>query len=168
MKQSLIKSLNNLKVVEFKKVRLRDGKESDYYINIKKAYGYPEIKARLGDKIYSLMDKSATCVAGSGYGGIPIASYLSTKYNIKLALVRNSSKNHGLKDLIDGYIPNESDKIAIVDDVFSTGSSLRDTISNLKPTKAKVICCYVVVKRGEGVLPVELKYLLTSEELIKR
>lgn len=167
MKQSLIDKLNSLKVVEFKDVKLRNGQNSNYYINIKKAYGYPEIKSELGDAIYSIIDHPITCIAGAGHGGIPLADYISSKYNLKLSLVRDNIKDHGLKNLIEGYVLDEKDKIAIIDDVFSTGSSLRNTIENLKSTKAKIVGCYVVVKRGEGILSVELKYLLTGEELLK-
>ncbi|MEK6757533.1 MAG: phosphoribosyltransferase family protein [Nanoarchaeota archaeon] len=155
-------------VVEFKEVDLRNGGKSNYYINIKKAYGYPEIKAELGDWIYSIIPKPITCIACSGHGGIPLADYISSKYGIKLSMVRDKSKEHGLENLIDGYVPNEKDIVGIVDDVFSTGSSLRETIKNIGSTKAKIVGCYVVVKRGKGILPVELKYLLTHKNLIKK
>ena len=69
---------------------------------------------------------------------------------MNLTLVRDEPKKHGKGGWIDGYVPNEQDKVVLVDDVFTTGGSLRKLIKILEPTKAEIIGVYVVVKRGEG------------------
>lgn len=164
--QELISKLKQLPVIEQGIVELKNAGTSDYYINIKKAYGDPELMFLLCKHLWEKIPKEVTCIAGSGHGGIPLATRMSGLYSRKLALVRDGTKEHGLSDLVDGHIPTSKDKIAIVDDVFSTGGSLRKIIEILTPTGAEILGCYVIVKRGEGQLSVPWQYLLTAEELL--
>ncbi len=165
MIQELIQKLKQLPVIERGAVELKNAGASDYYVNIKKAYGNPELMFLLCKNLWEKIPREVTCFAGSGHGGIPLATRMSGLYSRNLVLVRDGPKEHGLNDLIDGYVPTNKDKVAIVDDVFSTGGSLREMIEILAPTGADIISCYVIVKRGEGQLSVPWQYLMTAEEL---
>jgi orotate phosphoribosyltransferase len=81
------------------------------------------------------------------------------------SFIRDSEKNHGLGGMIDGYIPEANDVAAVVDDVFTTGSSLRETIEIILSTQAEKSSCHVVVKRGEGELQVPLFYIFDVNDL---
>jgi len=137
----------------------------DFYIDIKKAYGDPDILQRICDELYESME-SATCIAACGYGGISPASVLSVRYNLPVVLVREREKFHGTAQKIDGYIPNEDDIVALIDDVCTTGRTLRHMINIIEHTGATIASCHVVVKRGEGDLPVPLFHVLTEEEIL--
>ena len=164
--QNLIQILKQLPVVEKGTVQLKNAGSSEYYINIKKAYGDPELMFSLCQHLREKIPTETTCFAGSGHGGIPLATRMSGLYTKNLVLVRDGAKEHGKSELIDAYVPNSKDKIAIVDDVFSTGGSLQKIIETLRPTGAEMVGCYVVVKRGEGQLPVPWEYLLKVEDLL--
>lgn len=166
MIQELISRLKQVPVVERGTVELKNAGTSNYYINIKKAYGNPDLMFLLCKNLWKKIPNEVTCIAGSGHGGIPLATRISGLYTRKLALVRDGAKDHGLNNLVDGYVPTDKDKIAIVDDVFSTGGSLRKTIETLTPTGAEILGCYVIVKRGEGQLSVPWSYLMAAEELL--
>ncbi|MBU1199593.1 MAG: hypothetical protein KKF46_01590 [Nanoarchaeota archaeon] len=165
MKDDLIKILKENNVVDKSKYILKSGKVVDFYVDIKKAYGNPKAVNLICDALWPKLDKNVTCIATSGLGGITPASVLSTRYNLNLTMVRDKPKKWGRNTWIEGYVPNKTDKIAIIDDVFTTGGSLRKIIEVLKPTGADILGCYVVVKRGEGELPVAFKYLMTADEL---
>ena len=165
-KKQLAKKLVDCGIIHEGKVTLRSGKKTDLYIDLKKTYGYPELLAVLVSEMSKLVSKEATCVAAIGHGGIPLAVLLSQKLNLKLALVRYKPRKHGTKKTIDGYIPSRKDRVVIVDDVFTTGSSIRDVIKYLKPTKCKIISAVVAVKRGEGEVRLSLAYLFALKELI--
>ncbi|MBS3090742.1 orotate phosphoribosyltransferase [Candidatus Pacearchaeota archaeon] len=164
----LIEKLNQLDVLERQKVILKSKKISDFYIDIKKAYGFPEILNEITDRLYALIPKEANCIAASDYGGLPLATAISSKYGLNLTLIRNKKKNHGLNKLIDGYIPNPKDKIAIVDDVMTTGTSLKKIIKIIKPTKAKILGCYVVVNRGKADLKYPLHWLFEAKDFFEK
>ena len=167
--QLLIKKLKELDVVIKEPVQLRSGEISNFYVDIKKAYGDPQafyllVKA-MSDVLKSDFNTS-TCVAACGYGGIPLATAVAFKNNLKLSLVRDKVKNHGTKEMIDGYIPDAKDKVVVIDDVLTTGSSITQVIEVLKPTGAKILQAYVVVKRGDAQLEIPTKYLLTVGDLL--
>ena len=164
-KKELAKKLLDCGIIHEGKVTFRSGKKADFYIDLKKIYGYPELLAVLVSEMSNLVSKEATCIATIGQGGIPLAVLLSQKLNLKLALVRDKPRKHGTKKTIDGYIPSRKDRVVIVDDVFTTGSSIKDIIKHLGPTKCKIVSAAVVVKRGEGRVGLPLVHLLTLKDL---
>src|SRR3989344_7827877 len=115
MMQDLISRLKQLSVVERGTVELKNAGTSGYYINIKKAYGDPELMFLLCKDLWEKIPKEVTCIASSGHGGIPLATRMSGLYARKLALVRDGPKKHGMIELIDGHMPSSKDKVAIVD-----------------------------------------------------
>ena len=149
-KKQLVRKLLDCGIIHKGKVVLRSGKKADFYIDLKKAYGQPELLAALVAEMSKLISKKATCIATIGQGGIPLATLVSQKLNLKLVLVRDKPRRHGTKKTVDGYIPSQKDKVVIVDDVFTTGSSVRDIIKRLKLTKCKIISAVVAVRRGES------------------
>ena len=166
MIEHIILKLKQLEVIQQEPVHLKHAGLANYYIDIKKAYGDPEVLCLLSDCLWHNMDKNTTCVAAAGYGGLPLATNIATQHKLYLTLVRNEPKEHGRNILIDGHVPNHEDKVAIVDDVFTTGESLRQIVEAIRPTEAEILGCYVVVKRGEGSIDVPLYAILTNNDLL--
>lgn len=165
MLQDLIARLKQAKIVHHGPVELKNAGTSAHYIDIKEAYGDPQLFFLIGEYLREKIPSQTTCIAASGYGGIPLAASLSGLYR-HLTLVREQQKEYGMGGWIDGYTPTSRDKIAIVDDVCTTGSSLRKMIEALRPTGAEILGCYVVVKRREVNLSVPIVHLMTAEELL--
>lgn len=165
-KENLISRLKKVGVVHRQQIKLKHAGNTSYYIDIKKAYGYPEIMDLLCKMVKEQIGKRMSCVAACGHGGIPLAVALSAKYNLKLILVREKPKNHGRNVQIDGYMPNEKDRVWIVDDVFTTGKSINQVINIIKSTEAKVAGCSVIVRRNSQKLTIPCKHLITAEDLI--
>ena len=166
MVRELVRELRKLGVIEREPVNLKHAGKADYYIDLKKAYGLPHVRGLISYYLWQQMNPETTCVAAAGYGGIPLATDLSMKHNLKLTLVRDIPKRHGRSVWIDGHIPSVDDKVAIVDDVFTTGESLRQIVEAIRPTEAEILGCYVVVKRGEGSIDVPLYAILTNNDLL--
>lgn len=167
-KQELIQRLIEIKIVNAGQVRLKNAGQSTIYVDIKKAYGYPDILKKITYLMHEKIDRTTTVVAAQGFGAIPLATALSKDYGYKLTLVREKQKDHGMQNLLEGYIPNKEDKVFIVDDVYSTGDSIRDVIEALKPTLAEITGCGVVVDRGQIGKRISPYHLLTLEELLKQ
>lgn len=147
---SLADELRKLKIVKKGKFKLTSGKTSDFYVDIKKVLGYPRVSGLICDELCKLVDNRATCIASIGYGGLPLAAGVSLKLGLPLVVVREKSRRHGLKNLIDGYVPGKKDKVVMVDDVFTTGTSMLKISKALSNTKSKIIAGYVVVNRGDA------------------
>lgn len=153
-------------VIYKESVKLRSGKVSNFYCDIKKAYGYPDILSAIADEVGCKLPKKTTCIVASGYGGLPLASVIAAKFSKRLTLVRNKVKNHGKKEYIDGYVPDQKDNVVIIDDVITTGSSIMSTINVLENTGAKIVNALVVVKRGDATLSIPYSYIFTIEEIL--
>ena len=166
-KKEIIRCFHEIGVIYKEPVTLRSGVSSEFYCDIKKAFGYPDLLNALADEVGKKLHKSVTCVAGSGYGGLPIAALVASRFGKKFIAVRDTDKKHGKGGLIDGYIPNEKDIIVIVDDVLTTGSSIRTTLATLAMTKGKIKNAIILVKRGEAELTIPYSYIFTIDEILE-
>ncbi len=165
-KADLIARLREIEVVYKEKVILRGGESSDFYCDIKKAFGYPDILNALVDELQKKLPSDVTCIAASGYGGLPLASVLASRSNRKFTAVRSSEKDHGKKGMIDGYIPQKDDRVVIIDDVLTSGSSIKETLSVLQTTPANIDSAIVIIKRGDPELSIPYSYIFTVEEIL--
>ncbi len=170
-RKDLIEKLRKIDIVEKNPVLLKHAGDNNVYFDVKKAYGDPEALEMIADEMAGGILSDTTVVAGSGYGGLPLASVIAVKRKLKLALVREEPKKWGLNKYIDGYVPSKDDRVAVVDDVRTTGRSLREVIERIEKTGAYVNGCYVVVDRKEweyiGLsMPISVCYLFKSEDLL--
>lgn len=149
MNKPLVKLLKDKNILKYGNFTLRSGDTSAYYCDIKEAFGYPELLNKITNELLKLVPKNTTCIAGSGYGGITLASLVAYKMKLPLVLVRDRIKDHGTKKSIDGYIPNKNDIICIIDDVFTTGGSINDTKEKLLSLKVKFTKPIVVLNRSK-------------------
>ncbi|OGZ14520.1 MAG: hypothetical protein A3H76_03430 [Candidatus Lloydbacteria bacterium RIFCSPLOWO2_02_FULL_54_12] len=166
LKKDLIRRLREIGVIVNEPVLLRSGVTVDFYCDMKKAFGYPDVLDALVEEAGKSIGGDITCIIGSGYGGVPLAAILSLRYKRNFALLRERLKEHGRQSLFDGYVPTKTDCVLIVDDVLTTGSSVKETISALKTTSATIAGAVVLVKRGEVELPVPFTYILHIDELL--
>ncbi|MEK6925745.1 MAG: orotate phosphoribosyltransferase [Nanoarchaeota archaeon] len=170
IREELIRELKKAEIVSYGDFTLKSGKKSNFYVDLKKVFGNPRILSLICENLYNsltLLDERPNVIAASGYGGIPIATLLSVKTGLHLTLVREKTKDHGENLVIEGYIPKKEDKIIIIDDVFSAGTSINNTIDGLKGTQAKILGAIVVLNREEAKANFPLKCLISLNELVE-
>lgn len=165
-KEILLARLKEIGIISNDPVTLRSGEASAFYCDIKKACGYPDVLDLLADVIGEKIGEDTTCVAGTGYGGLPLAALVASRFQKKFIAVREKPKSHGKGGLIDGYIPAAGDKVVIIDDVLTTGSSIKTTIAGLSSVGAVVVGAIVVVERKKAVLPIPYQYVFSINDLI--
>lgn len=148
MKNILIKLLKQKNIIKHGDFVFRSGINSKSYCDIKEAFGHPIILENIISEMVKLIPKNSTCITGSGYGGITLASLIAYKKRLPLVLARETVKDHGTKKAIEGYVPNKKDVVCVVDDVFTTGSSIRDTKERLSKLGVKFAKPVVVLNRS--------------------
>ncbi len=169
MSQELLNTLKELDIVYKKPLELKHGGKSSYYIDVKKAYGYPEILNAMADELFGLMrntNRKINCVASAEYGGLPLGTTISTRYDLKHILVRKEPKKYGRGGYFDGHFPEEGDVVAIVDDVITTGKTLNQLADRIRFTSADFVGCYAVFIRGKVNIGIPVYYLFEAENLI--
>ena len=138
------------------KFKLSSGKESNYYIDARLTTLHPEGVYLVG-KIFLdeiLKDPEIQAVGGPTMGADPIVgSILSLSYQnghpIRGFLVRKEEKQHGTGKLVEGNLVSD-DKVAIVEDIATTGGSILKAIDAVEDAGATVEKVLVIVDREEG------------------
>lgn len=163
-----MKLLQEKDIVRSEPVTLASGQRSDFYIDVKKAYGYPELLRLASEGVWMLMSDRTTCVAAIGFGGAPLATAISLSHNLRLTMIRDEPKKHGKRNLLDGHVPDRNDKVSIVDDVLTTGLNLKKAVEALLPTGAEILGCSVVVRRSDGSASGigQVTHLITADEIM--
>lgn len=175
MKERLLKILKEKSLV-FEKVRLSSGKESNYYIDAKLTTLDPE-GSTLVASIFLDMIKDIEVDAVGGYilGADPIVGSIITLSHLRGIpvsgfIVRKEPKKHGRQKLIEGIL-SEGAKVVIVDDIVTTGSSLKNAISAVEEAGGKVLRVLCIVDRDEGgreaLQGYDFKAIFSIKELLR-
>jgi orotate phosphoribosyltransferase len=125
---------------------------------MKSAYADPLLLRFLARVIARMISPRTRCIAASGYGGIPLGTAVSLETGLPLTLVREAPKEHGRSARVDGYVPRNRERVALVDDVYSSGTGMRAMERVLRRHGAHIVSKIVVVSRAER-LPSDVQAL---------
>jgi orotate phosphoribosyltransferase len=139
----------------FGRFTLASGKESTYYINSKKALFNSEAVWLLGDLLWDLTkDLDIQAMGGLEVGAIPMSTAAALRYHeedraLEGFFVRKQAKEHGAKQRVEGIV-GPGMRVAMVDDVFTSGMSVLQAIEEVEKIGAKVVAVACIVDRLEG------------------
>lgn len=134
---------------------LASGKKSNYYFNCKPTTLDPEGMNLIGAIVFDMLkDTDITAAGGLTLGADPIANALSViSYQkgkpIKSFIVRKDIKDHGTKSTIEGNV-RQGEKVAIIDDVITTGASTITVIEQARKEGLNVELVITLIDREEG------------------
>jgi orotate phosphoribosyltransferase len=141
-----------------KRVVLASGKESDFFIDCKQAVLTARGHALAGELMLEALAKLPPCeaIAGVELGGCPLASAVALTSALRGApkdavYVRKEAKDHGSKRLLEGdsRLPPGA-RIAILEDVVTTGGSTLRAVEKLRTAGFAVVGVIALVDRLEG------------------
>lgn len=140
-------------------ITLASGKKSDYYFDMKPSMLDPEgaaiIAAMLLEKVAA---SGAELVGGLELGAVPItgsvvAVSVAAGKPLRGFIMRKKAKEHGARKHIEGLARGESlagRKVAILEDVTTTGGSAAQVIEECRAAGAEVTLVVSIVDRDEG------------------
>lgn len=158
-----LKELYLARAVSFGTFTLASGKTSTYYINSKKVLFHGEAIALLGELLYqATSDLPIQAIGGLEVGAIPMAAAAAMRYHqhgraIEGFFVRKEAKGHGSKQRVEGEV-KAGDRVAVIDDVLTTGGSVLQAIEEVEKIGAKVERVVCVVDRLQGAREALAKY----------
>ena len=128
-------------VLKFGEFTLKSGRKSPFFVNTG-AYASGSQLRRLGifyaRAIKHVFGLDFDVLFGPSYKGIPLAvstvSAISELYgrDIRFSTNRKEMKDHGDKGLFLGAKPKNGDRVLIIEDVATSGSSIAETVPILK------------------------------------
>ncbi len=126
----------------------------------------PELLREVVDGIKELLVKDFDKIVAIEAMGLPIGAVLAMELQKPLVIIRK--KSYGLDgevsvEQVTGYSKAKmfinglqfDDKIVIVDDVISTGGTLKAVINALKGIGVDIVDVIIVIEKGEGKRRVE-------------
>jgi orotate phosphoribosyltransferase len=137
--------------------KLASGKESDFYIDARLTTMSPEGLALIGPLGLAALRETGweiDAIGGLTLGADPISyaiSYASaaSDHPLRAFTVRKEPKAHGTGKLLEGPVV-EGDRVAIVEDVITTGGSALRAMEAVRSAKATVTGVLALVDREEG------------------
>lgn len=143
------------------KVTLASGRESDFYVDMRRATLHHEAAPLIGHVMLDLLEESGfapgedyVAVGGLTMGADPVAAAMlhaaaSRGLDLDAFVVRKAAKDHGMKRRIEG--PDVAGKrVVILEDTSTTGGSPLEAAEAATAAGAHVVAVAVIVDRATG------------------
>lgn len=159
--------------------KLVSGRMSHFYVNCKPTTLNPRGMYLVGHLLFErLRGAGLTAVGGLTFGADPVAfaAAFASELNrepIKAFSIRKAQKDHGIVKWVEGDV-QKGERVAIVDDVATTGGSTITAIERARAEGLEVALAVVLVDRQEGGLENIRKHvsdvsgIVTRDELLAR
>jgi orotate phosphoribosyltransferase len=159
-KKDFIRFMIESEVLRFGDFTLKSGRKAPYFVNTGKYRTGGQI-SRLGEyyaEAYLEHKVSAKTLIGPAYKGIPLAVSTSIALARKgvdtgFCFDRKEVKDHGEGGLFVGQELHDGDKVAIIEDVMTSGKALKEVLPKIKATaNVDVEAMLISVDRMEKAL----------------
>tara|TARA_B100000902_G_C27224161_1_gene871275 strand:- start:727 stop:1275 length:549 start_codon:yes stop_codon:yes gene_type:complete len=156
---------------------LSSGSESEHYVNCKPVTLMPKGLDLVSMMMLDHIDDNVSAVAGLTLGADPLVSGViiqSNLWNKRLEsglIIRKEPKGHGTASQIEGPLPPSGSRVAVLEDVTTTGGSAMKAVNVLRDSGYKVDCVVTIVDRKEGAEElfkengIKLRSLVTVDDL---
>jgi orotate phosphoribosyltransferase len=117
------------------------GIKSPIYCDNRVTLSFPAIRTFIKENFVNAINEKfekPDLIAGVATGGIPQGALVAEELSLPFVYVRNSKKDHGLTNLIEGRV-EPGQRVVVVEDLISTGSSSLETVRALQEAGCKVI-----------------------------
>jgi orotate phosphoribosyltransferase len=139
--------------------KLVSGRSSSFYFDMKPTMLHPEGAHLIGELVLdALAEAEVDMVGGLEMGAVPLATAVAAASYARgrplpAFFVRKQTKEHGARKLVEGLAPGETlagKRIAVLEDVTTTGGSASKAIEALRAEGAVVDRVITIVDRLEG------------------
>lgn len=150
--------------------RYSSGILSPIYCDNRLVISYPTVRKLITDAFIKKIeenDLSVDVIAGTATAGIPHAAWIADRLNLPMVYVRGDKKKHGKENQVEGCLKQEQ-RVLLIEDLISTGSSVAGAAEALRSKGAVVDCClaiftYGLKKSNEVFSKAHLKSIVLSD-----
>lgn len=117
------------------------GWKSPFYCDNRKTLSYHDVRSFVKlELVHAILANfpETTAVAGVATGAIAQGALVAEELALPYAYVRPKPKDHGMKNQIEGEIPQGS-KVVVVEDLISTGGSSLKAVAALREAGFEVV-----------------------------
>jgi orotate phosphoribosyltransferase len=134
------------------RVTLSSGRESDYYVDLRRATLQHRASPLIGKLLRELTaDWDYAAAGGLTLGADPVATAImhAPGRPIDAFVVRKSAKTHGMQRLIEGF-DVAGQRVLVVEDTSTTGASPLTAVRAVREAGGEVVGVATVVDRATG------------------
>src|SRR5438132_13946115 len=152
MNSPLLSLFQELGVVSNGHFVLSSGQHSDEYWEKFRLLEWPRVTEKLCHDIAErYQSRSISAVIGPTTGGALLAQEVARQLGSRCLLAEPVPD--GGRELRRGFVLHRAEPVLIVDDVLTTGLSLRETLSAIEPYQPDIAGIEVLIDRSGGTVP---------------
>jgi len=162
-REEILKLFTETDVLKTGHFLLTSGLHSNKYLQCAQLLQYPEATEKaISQLVKHFKDKDIQTVVGPAMGGIIISYEMARQLGIRSIF---AEREDGKMSLRRGFTVKPGEKILVVEDVVTTGGSVKEVISLIKELGAEVVAVAALVDRSGGNVDfgVPAYYLLDLE-----
>jgi len=146
--------LKKINALEFGTFKLSSGRVTPYYVDLRLIPSFPDAFHRISEFCATFIEQELNTqsfdrIAGIPVAGIPFASILASQLDKPLLYVRQGVRLRGRERRVEGVLIS-GDRVLLVDDLITTGLSLRRTVIAIRSEGGIVTDAFVLLDREEG------------------
>ena len=121
------------------------GKIGPTYVDIRRLISFPKERKILMDFAAEIVKPlGLDYYAGGETAGIPYAAFLADRLNAPMLYIRKKPKGHGRMAQIEGHIQEGKNKVLLVEDLLTVGSSQKVFVQALREANLEVENSFVI------------------------
>lgn len=145
--EEIILMFNDSKALLEGHFELSSGLHSDKYCQCALVLQYPQFAEKLSAALARLFDSvEITCVIGPALGGVTLAYEVARQLGVKGIF---AERKDGTMQLRRGFSVNDADKVLVVEDVITTGGSVKEVIALLQSMGKHVVGVGSLIDRSK-------------------
>jgi orotate phosphoribosyltransferase len=131
---------------------LRSGRRSSYYLDKYRFETRPELLGPLGERLAAAArehEPDAVRLAGPALGAVALAASASLASGLPFVIVRDSAKQYGTANRLEGPF-EQGELVCLLEDIVTSGGALAEAVDALRAAGLVVRNAICVVDREEG------------------
>ena len=154
VKTELCRVLNKIGALKFGAFKLTSGRVSPYYVDLRIVPSFPDAFQRICALYVNLIGEDMETdnfdrIAGIATAGIPFSCLIAYLLKKPFLYTRLHVRLHGRERQVEGILM-PGDKVLLIDDLITTGQSMREAVAAIRAEGGLVTDAAVLIDREEG------------------